>query len=182
MPLAPVNMTDSFHHASSKMGVLNDNTQNPYRPKRMRSIFSSACYQAKIDDGVRHIFMGHKNSVSEGYREMPPANLEQIYAKVEPFVSVFDEDKSQELAMTRQKSEQALDLALDIREENKRLTELVANLAERLGQLDGLKERIEALEEIGALPEEKEALKSIPEDAHVMTEAEKVKYGKRQKE
>ena len=182
VPLSPKNITDSFHHAASKMGVLNGNTQNPFRPKRMRSIFSSACYQAKVDDGVRHILMGHIGTVSENYREMPQANLEQLYAKVEPFVSVFDEDKSQELALTRQKSEKALDLALDIREENKRLMAMVEDLAEKLGQLDGLKERIELLEEIGALPEEKEALRSIPEDAHVMTEAEKAKYGKRQKD
>ena len=32
------------------------------------------------------------------------------------------------------------------------------------------------------VPAEKEALKSIPEDAHVMTDAEKAKYGKRQKD
>ena len=59
------------------------------------------------------------------------ANLEQMYAGVEPFVSVFDEDKSQELALTRQKSEQALDLALDMREENKKLRNDVEDLKER---------------------------------------------------
>ena len=142
--LSPKNVTDSFHNAAAKMGVLNGHTQNPYRPKRMRSIFSSACYQAKTDDGARHIFMGHSGSVSEGYREMPRANLEQIYARVEPFLTVFDDDKSQELAATRQKSDQALDLALDLREENKRMTQEIKDLRE---MVEGLNALVTALDE-----------------------------------
>ena len=137
-PITPINMTSSFKHSSAKMGVLNGDTQNPYRPKRMRSIFSSACYQAKIDDGARHIFMGHKGSVSENYREIPMANLEQIYVSVEPFLTVFDDDKSQELALTRQKSEQALDLALDMREENKKLQNDVESLKEMVEGLNSM--------------------------------------------
>ena len=103
--------------------------------------------------------MGHSATMSEKYREIPPANLEAIYAQVEPFLTVYAEDNTAELAETKRKSEKALDLVLDLREENKRLTAMLESLAERLGRLDGLRERIENLEEIGALPVEKEALR-----------------------
>ena len=152
--LKPVNLSENFKSASHKSGFTKGSGQNPFRPKRMRSIFSSACYQAKIDDGARHIFMGHSGSISENYREMPVANLEQIYIKIEPFLAVYSEDKSHEIAKSITKSQQALDLALDLREENKRLTNLVNEMAERLGSFEGLTERIEEIEdyiEIGVL-------------------------------
>jgi len=141
-PLLPRNLSENFNAVAKKMGLLNGHTQSPFRPKRLRSIFSSACYQAKIDDGARHIFMGHSGSVSEKYREMPDANLELIYAQVEVFVTVYAEDRSQELAQSIQKSERALDLALDLREEVKQLREMNAQLAEHMGRLEAFVESL----------------------------------------
>ena len=140
------NVTSTFKDVAKKMGIDNGDAQNPFRPKRLRSIFSTACFQAKIDDGARHIFMGHSATMSEKYREVPVANLEAIYARVEPFLTVYAEDSTAELIETRRKSAQAYDLALDLKEENKRLTEMVDNLAERLGGLEGLQARIDELE------------------------------------
>ena len=57
-----------------------------------------------------------------------------------------------------------------------------AQMADLLGAFDGLKERIELLEETGTSPEEKEALRSIPEELKKATEAEKDRYGKRRKD
>jgi len=139
-PLKPRHVAWTFSEAAKRMGVVAGKAQNPYRPKRLRSIFSTACYQAKIDDGARHIFMGHSGSISEKYREMPVANLEVIYAQVEPFITVYAEVKSQELAQSIAKSEKALDLALDLREEVKNLTSL---LEQREEELKNIKDRFD---------------------------------------
>jgi len=56
-PMTARNLGLNYFTAAEKMGIINGYTQNPLRPKRMRSVFSSACYQAKIDDGLRHIFL-----------------------------------------------------------------------------------------------------------------------------
>ena len=142
-PLLQRNLSENFNAVAKKMGLLNNgDAQNPFRPKRLRSIFSSACYQAKIDDGAKHIFMGHAGTVSEKYREMPAANLELIYQQVEVFVTVYAEDRSQELVASIAKSEKALDMALDIRMENKRLKKMVEELAEKLGRFSSFIEML----------------------------------------
>ena len=128
--MSPKAVSTNFLNAAKKMGVVNGKTQSPFRPKRMRSIFSSGCYQAKIDDGARHIFMGHRGTVSESYREMPVANLEQIYARVEPFISVFDEDSSKtrkELSKTQQEVAELKDTSTDT-------LKLIVKLEQRLAE------------------------------------------------
>lgn len=136
--LKSTNISEQFRIASLKIGIVWSEAQNPFRPKRMRSIFSSACYQAKIDDGARHIFMGHSGSVSESYREMPVANLEQVYVQIESYITIYSEDNTAELIETKQKSQQALDLALDLREKNKKLEEDVVTLKEMVLGLNTL--------------------------------------------
>jgi integrase len=151
-PLLVRNVSSTFKDVAKKMGIDNGEAQNPFRPKRLRSIFSTACYEAKIDDGARHIFMGHSGSVSENYRELPVANLEGIYAQVEPFLTVYAEDNSQEIAKSISKSQQALDLALDLREQNKKLQEDMEHLRE---VVEGLNSYIDMLKENTAINPEK---------------------------
>jgi hypothetical protein len=141
-PLHQRHVASNFKEVAKKMGIDNGDAQNPFRPKRLRSIFSTACYQAKIDDGARHIFQGHAGSVSERYREIPIANLESIYAQVEPFLTVYAEDRSQEIAKSITKSQQALDMALDLREENKKLRVELGTLTEQVGRFVGFVEML----------------------------------------
>ena len=78
------------------------------------------------------------------YREMPVANLEQKYGQVEPYITIYSEDNTAELLETKQKSQQALDLALDMREENKKLRNDVTDLKE---MVEGLNTLVTALDE-----------------------------------
>ena len=135
-PLLPRHVSSTSKVVAQKMGIDNGEAQNPFRPKRLRSIFSTACYQAKIDDGARHLFMGHSGTVSESYREIPEANLEAIYARVEPFLTVYAEDSTTDLIETKRKSAQAYDMALAVTEENKRIKAVWEELAERLGRAE----------------------------------------------
>lgn len=164
-PVKPRNLSENFIAVAEKMGLLNGEGQNPFRPKRLRSIFSSASYQAKIDDGAKHIFMGHAGTLSEKYREMPDANLELIYAKVEVYITVYAEDKSKELAKSIEKSEKALDLALDLREDNKDLKQKILELEAEVGRLQArVEEMIPAFEKFIVLEAEVRKYKRIQDE------------------
>lgn len=174
--LKPVNLSENFKSASHKSGFTKGSGQNPFRPKRMRSIFSSACYQAKIDDGARHIFMGHSGSISENYREMPVANLEQIYIKIEPFLAVYSEDMSGKLGEADKKSQQALDLALDLREENKKLNLELDGMRSEMKTQENLLQMV--IERIVWLEGETSEGGKIPNDAKPITAEEKEAFRK----
>lgn len=182
--ITPKNISENCHNVAKKMGLINGDTQNPFRPKRMRSIFRSACSIAGIEKGYSNIFMGHKTDISDSYMEKPRATLELRYEMVEQYLKVFAGDMSEDIIEMKEKvteyserQEKAFDLMFDLREDNKRLREMVENLAERLGRTEAF------VEILGYDPNVNyEEVKEIPEDARVMTEAEKVKYGKRRKD
>ena len=79
-----------FLDAAKRMGVkLEKGYQNPFRSKRLRHIFRTACTHAHVDEGYINAFMGHKTSVSKGYLEKDLAFLELEYSKAEPFLTVY---------------------------------------------------------------------------------------------
>ena len=155
--ITPKNISENCNNVAQKMGLINGSTQNPYRPKRTRSIFRSACSIAGIEKGYSNIFMGHKTDVSDSYMEKPRATLELRYEMVEQYLKVFAGDVGQEIIEMKEKvteyserQEKAFDLMFDLREENKELREQVAklvedmnNLGEQLGELWSLRERFE---------------------------------------
>ena len=178
-PLTPKNLAENCNAQAKKMGLTNSKTQHPFRPKRMRSIFRSACSIAGIEKGFINVFMGHKTDVSDAYMEKPKATLELRYMMVESYLTVFGADTSQEISEMKERvleysgrQDKAFDLMFDIREENKRLVERVENLAERLGSLEALKDRIDELESYltpdgPVVKDEVEALKKGAEELNV---------------
>jgi len=83
-----------FRAAAKKMGYTKSNKQNPFRPKRFRHLFRTACNNAKIDNGYIEAFMGHTTSVSAGYLEKGNGIFLQEYVKVEPYLTVFGVSKT----------------------------------------------------------------------------------------
>lgn len=78
----------NFKLAAERMGFKNDE-RNPFRPKRFRHLFRTACGMAGIDPGFINAFMGHSTDVSGSYLEKPRGFFVKEYVKVEPFVTVF---------------------------------------------------------------------------------------------
>ncbi|MBA7642269.1 hypothetical protein ES703_49958 [subsurface metagenome] len=78
----------NFKHAAERMGFKNDE-RNPFRPKRFRHLFRTACGMAGIDPGFINAFMGHSTDVSGSYLEKPRGLFVKEYIKVEPFVTGF---------------------------------------------------------------------------------------------
>jgi hypothetical protein len=172
--ITPKNLSENCKNVAQKMGLINGSTQNPYRPKRTRSIFRSACSIAGIEKGYSNVFMGHKTDISDSYMEKPRATLELRYEMVESYLKVFTGDMGQEIIEMKEKvdeyserQEKAFDLMFDLREENKKLnadvkdlrkeekelreqvaklTDDMMKLGEKFGEMWALKERIEELE------------------------------------
>ena len=84
----------SFRNAAKKMGYTKSNKQSPFRPKRFRHLFRTACNQVSIDNGFIEAMMGHTTSVSAGYLEKGNGTLLQEYIKVEPYLTVFGVSKT----------------------------------------------------------------------------------------
>ena len=126
--------------------------------------------------------MGHQAGLNAVYARYDQAQeaLTEEYLRVVPSLSIFSGSKNVAQLQERvdRQSADIQELITNLSVENARIKSQMADL---LGKFDGLRERIEELEIIGAVPEEQEALRSIPEDAKPMTEEEKAKYWKSNK-
>ena len=125
-----------FKAAAVKMGYNNDNG-NPFRPKRFRHLFRTACSMAGVDPGFVNCFMGHKTDISGGYLEKPRGLLLKEYVKVERFVLVFG--KTSETTRLAEKTD-ALENLID--ERGRRLKGLEAELRDVRGELQAVHDAI----------------------------------------
>jgi len=92
----------NFREAAKKMGYTKKGELSPFRPKRFRYLFRTACGIAEIDPGYTKAMMGHASDVSSGYLEKDPALFKRIYVKVEPFLTVFGVNKGLVEEMTQE--------------------------------------------------------------------------------
>ena len=148
----------NFRGAAGKMGYTKKRVTNPFRPKRFRHWFRTACGIAHIEEGYTKAMMGHANDVSAGYLERNKGLFEMEYVKVEPYVTVFGVNKNVVNEMS-QKMEGLKDSMVELAQKDtklsveteglktkfKNLTREVENLKE---QLKGATEIIHTLEPI----------------------------------
>jgi integrase len=83
----------NFKQASEKMGYKCDFESNPFRPKRFRHLFRTACSNANVEVGFVYAMMGHATPVSQSYLEKTDGLYIQEYVKVEPYLTVFGINK-----------------------------------------------------------------------------------------
>ncbi|MCW3997963.1 MAG: site-specific integrase [Candidatus Bathyarchaeota archaeon] len=84
----------NYRKSAKKMGYVKKKLSQPFRPKRFRHLFRTACANANIDIGFINAMMGHKTTVSGSYLERSEGLLLKEYLKVEPYLTVFGLDKS----------------------------------------------------------------------------------------
>jgi integrase len=123
----------NLREAQNKLGMIEKGKQAPFRAKRFRKLFRTACARAGIDEGYRMCFMGHAGSVSDGYLETEPAILEAEYARVEPFLEVMKSTTSEDLDQ----------INLDLRKTKEDLSRTMESLDGQKTRLINLYERIE---------------------------------------
>lgn len=126
----------TFRAAAVRMGYDNDEG-NPFRPKRFRHLFRTACSMAGIDPGYAHAFMGHKSDISGSYLEKPRGLLVKEYVKVEGFITVFGKTSD-----TKRLVEKTEVLEEMFEERGQRLKVLEAELRSVMAELKGIRDAI----------------------------------------
>ncbi len=126
-------LTMNFRTAAEKMGYLIDDESNPFRPKRFRSLFRTACGIANVDAGMIMAFMGHSSDMSATYLEKSDGLFLKEYIKVEPYLTVYGLDKSQIIAVNENVDE--------LKQEIQTLKEELLDLRTVVTPLIGIAER-----------------------------------------
>lgn len=126
----------NFRAAAERMGFDNDEG-NPFRPKRFRHLFRTACGMAGIDPGFTHAFMGHRTDISGSYLEKPRGLFVKEYIKVEGFITVFSK-----MGETERLAERTSVLEDIIEERSKRLKALEVELRTVRAELKGIRDAI----------------------------------------
>jgi len=103
--LTAQSLSSNFRNSAQKMGYAKEkNLSSPFRPKRFRHLFRTACGIANIDNGFTMAFMGHASDVSGTYLSKANGIFEKMYVKVEPLLTVFGVNQSVVNEMTKEVS------------------------------------------------------------------------------
>jgi len=101
-PLSSEYYASILARISEQMGILPEGTtQNPFRPKRMRHIFQTACENAGVSDKRSKAFLGHAGGIEMVYIERHLAEHESQYAIVEPYLTVYNPNPAEDLSELR---------------------------------------------------------------------------------
>jgi len=174
-PLNTKQVSDNFYRASKELGYTNGGiSQHPFRPKRFRSIFRTACNYAEIKDSVRRLLMGHAKTMGDTYDESA-GELENYYSQLEPLITIFVGNESAEVKEAQTKAENALGISLRLEQENKELKETINQLTQMVVNLkadfEEMQDDAEVQEEIENSTAAQLALKSqTPVDIQTMYE------------
>jgi len=130
--LTAQSLSSNFRNSAQKMGYAKEkNISSPFRPKRFRHLFRTACAIAQIDNGFTMAFMGHASSVSDSYLEQDASIFEKMYVKIEPFLTVFGINQSVVNEITKEVSGLKTEVAT-LSEGGKAIVDKVQNLEARL--------------------------------------------------
>jgi integrase len=170
----------SFRNAAKKMGYTKKRKQNPFRPKRFRHLFRTACGNAGIDNGYIEAFMGHSTSISASYLEKGNGTFLQEHVKVEPYLTVFGVSKTKVTEMGGEieelkdsvqamaKTEKIIhDKITELEDENSKLRKQIENMYTYVHKnLDPL---LDVVNTIAETEEGKALLKKIQEEKQAKT-------------
>jgi len=143
----------NFRLGASKFLKVDSFESNPFRPKRFRHLFRSACANAHVDSGFVFTFMGHASNVSASYLEKSDGLFLREYVKVEPYITVFGVQKNgvielagelEELKTQVQEKERAWGLDRD--KALQTMSEASRRLSEKEYEISELRTRVGALE------------------------------------
>jgi len=140
--LSVQSLASAFRQSAKKMGYTKEKEASPFRPKRFRHLFRNACSYAKIGEGWVNSMMGHRTTVSQSYIDMPILDLQKLYAKLEPFVTVFS--TGQDIEMAKEVNE----LKGDFTKYSRKTMKLEAKVEELTTQLESTQGYLKIFNEI----------------------------------
>ncbi len=151
----------NYRKAAEKMGYVVDDVSNPFRPKRFRSLFRTACGIANVENGYVMAMMGHASDISATYLEKSDGLFLKEYLKVEPYVTVYGVDKSQITLMSENYDELKSQLSEVIAKQQKDKEELEKQISTMNEFIVHARPVFEAFDEITSTPEGAELLKRL---------------------
>jgi len=123
--------------AAMKLGILPEGTtQHPFRAKRARHIYESACKKAKIPDDRVKCFMGHAGGIGLQYVERNLDEHEAVYATVEPYLTVYGQQSADELS----------DVSRRMNDAYRRISDMLDEVERQKLETDELREAVKAFE------------------------------------
>ncbi len=125
-------ITTRFRQVALKLGYVKAGSkkQHAFRPKRFRKIFITLCEEYSVSNHAIKQMVGHKEDITEGYKELPNDKLLREYQKVEPFLDIFKSpsviEHDKDLKLLKQEN-RALNFDIrDLKEKNKAMEERFA--------------------------------------------------------
>jgi len=88
-PMDAHQLSMNFRESAKKMGYTKKDKMSPFRPKRFRHLFKTACAIVHIDPSFTKAMMGHASDTSDSYLEQHSSIFEKMYVRAEPFLTIF---------------------------------------------------------------------------------------------
>jgi integrase len=152
----------NFRKAAEKMGYVVDDESNPFRPKRFRSLFRTACGIANVESDYVMAMMGHSSNISATYLEKSDGLFLKEYLKVEPYVTVYGVDKSQITLISENYDELKSSLSEVIKQQQQDKEELLQQISSMYEFVHKTYDpAMELLNEVADTPEGKELIKKL---------------------
>ncbi len=152
----------NFRKAAEKMGYVVDDESNPFRPKRFRSLFRTACGIANVESDYVMAMMGHSSNISATYLEKSDGLFLKEYLKVEPYVTVYGVDKSQITLISENYDELKSSLSEVIKQQQQDKEELLQQISSMYEFVHKTYDpAMELLNEVADTSEGKELIKKL---------------------
>lgn len=156
---------ESFRAAAEKMGYVKSGEAHPFRPKRLRHLFRTACAHAHIDPGYTHSMMGHSTDISASYLEKGQGLFLKEYLRVETYLTVSGVDSTKFTEVT----EKFEDLSSEFSEVKEELSKSDRILKRLYDEHTELKDSVKNLErDVAALSEERDANHRHMDEANIL--------------
>jgi integrase len=143
-PLDAHVLSMNFREAAKKMGYTQKDKASPFRPKRFRHLFRTACAIAHIDPGYTKAMMGHASDVSASYLEQDSSIFEKMYVRAEPFLTVFRNGEYE----TKETLKEVKQLRHDLSEMTQKNLKLEAKTKEMDIKIEDLNEQLKEATEM----------------------------------
>ena len=163
------------------MGYTKKGKSSPFRPKRFRHLFRTACGNANVDNGYTEAFMGHSTSVSASYLEKGNGTFKKEYVKVEPYLTVFGIDSNKVTEMSRAIAELKVGLGEVTMKEMKNTTKISQLEKDNIDLRNQIKSMYEFVHRnFDPLLDFVDAISNFPEFEELKQKLLEAKYAKRE--
>lgn len=153
----------SFRTAAQTMGYAKKKGEpNPFRPKRFRHLFRTACAIAEIDNGYVKAMMGHTDMTTL-YVEKDIPLFKKVYLKAEPFLTVFPGVNNETRMEIKDMREDIVTQARETTKLKKEVTDLKEQLKQAVKQIYSFEPLLDTFSAIADTKEGQELIQKIKE-------------------